>query len=90
MRHGRPGTIPTLTVTPALNHRDLLFSVENERRDRHNDARAARSRPYGGLAILRELARLSGWTLEEAAGETTFRLEWTIPASRRGEPDRAD
>ena len=87
MRHGRPGTVPTLTVALTPARRDLVFTVENERRD---DAREARPKLYGGLAILRELARLSGWDLEETAGETTFRLVWTVPASERGEPGRAD
>jgi PAS domain-containing protein len=95
MRHGRPGTVPTLTITLAPTRRYFLFAVENERRGGIGGTGDPRRKLYGGLPILRELARLFAWELEEtdlekAAEETAFRLAWKVPASGHGEPGQAD
>jgi hypothetical protein len=87
VRHGRPGTVPTVTIALAPTRRYVTFTVENERRGGTTDPRR---KLYGGLPILRELARLFGWDLQETVEETSFRLTWKVPASERGEPGQAD
>jgi hypothetical protein len=64
VRHGRPGTVPSLAITLDPVRRELLFAVENELPDGAADTapdaeRAAES--YGGRRLLERLAHLCDW-----------------------------
>jgi len=87
VRHGRPGTIPHLTVSHDPGRAELLFEVENET----SETRRLRGEPYGGRRILERLAHLFGWeglAFEESAGR--FQVGWRVPVSERGDPGDAD
>jgi hypothetical protein len=82
VRHGRPGTVPLVTIRGDRVRKEIAFQVENES---SASAAEARGETYGGLAILRRLGRLFEWrdmTFGQAGG--TFVAEWRAPASERG------
>jgi PAS domain-containing protein len=88
VRHGRPGTVPVVTIRGDRVRKEIAFRVENE-----SSAAAAepRGEAYGGMAILRRLGRLFEWrdmTFAHAGGK--FVAEWRAPASERGAAGQAD
>jgi PAS domain-containing protein len=83
VRHGVPGTIPRLTVTCDRIRRELAFQVQNV--TRHPAGRPAQGETYGGLSIMRALARLFEWrdlAFERRGDE--FVASWRVPVSERG------
>jgi PAS domain-containing protein len=95
MRHGRPGSVPTVRIALDRVRRELVFEVENEVRPEARGAHSGAFEPaaglYGGTGILRQLARLFDWEGPwfEPIGDR-FRVTWKVPASERGDPRRAD
>jgi len=84
VRHGRPGSVPRLSLFVDRGRRELLCEVENEVRD--DDQGSIRIEPYGGRRLLERLARLFGWEgLTFEAGDGRFVVSWRIPVSERGE-----
>ncbi len=82
VRHGRPGTTPRVVIAHDPVRREVSFVVENV-----SDRAAVdpRGEAYGGLAILRALARLFEWRdLTFEARADTFRAEWRVAVGERG------
>jgi PAS domain-containing protein len=91
IRHGRPGSTPTLRVTLDRVRRELAFEVENEVSEGAPDRAEDDGEAYGGQRILERLARLFEWrdlVFEKRAA--TYLVSWRVPASERGDPRRAD
>jgi hypothetical protein len=89
VRHGRPGTTPTVSIQADVVRRDIVFRVENiTASDAHHEPEGD---AYGGLAILRALARLFEWPdLTFARNGDRFIASWSVPASVRGPDGQAD
>ena len=87
MRHGAAGSIPDVTIHCDRVKRELVFTVDNERRD----DRARQGSKYGGLALLTGMARLFGWR-EFSAGPngSRFLVTWRAPLTRRDQPGKPD
>ena len=87
MRHGAAGSIPEVTIHCDRVKRELVFTVDNERRD----DRARQGSKYGGLALLTGMARLFGWR-EFSAGPngSRFLVTWRAPLTRRDQPGKPD
>ena len=91
VRHGRPGSAPSVSIALDRVRREIHFAVENELRPDDLGGSDGGGGTYGGLAILSRMARLFDWqgpACERAAG--TFRVTWSAPACERGDPRRAD
>ena len=89
VRHGQAGTVPHLEVTCDRVRRELTFRVQNV--SRHPAGRSPEGETYGGLSILRALARLFEWrdlSFEQAGDE--FLVSWRVPVSERGAAGQAD
>jgi PAS domain-containing protein len=90
VRHGRPGAVPVVEIRCDAVRREITFRVENATA-RDAAPGAPRGEVYGGLSILRALARLFDWrdlTFETKAGK--FVVEWRVPATVRGPAGKAD
>jgi PAS domain-containing protein len=87
MRHGAAGTTPRVVVRCDRVRNEAHFAVENERRtDRCSSGGA-----YGGLALMRGMARLFGWREFSAAPQhSTFVVSWRVPLARRDQQGRPD
>jgi hypothetical protein len=87
IRHGSPGTVPELEVTFDRVRRDVQFRLSNA-------VEAGEGVPtgeaYGGLEIVRVMARLFGWTLTLDRHADRFVAAWSAPASDRGSSGEAD
>jgi hypothetical protein len=87
IRHGSPGTVPRLEVTFDRVRRDVQFRLTNS-------AAAGEGVPggeaFGGLEIVRVMARLFGWTLTLERQSDRFVAAWSAPASDRGSSGQAD
>ena len=88
IRHGRPGTRPRVQIRCDRVRKQLVLTVDNAVAPAL-PARAGDA--YGGLAIVRAMARLFGWA-ERACGPAgdRFIAEWALPASEgsgRGDAD---
>lgn len=82
VRHGRPGTVPRVMVAHDPVRRELAFAVENVTDRATADLRGE---TYGGLAILRALARLFEWRdLTFGSRNGMFRAEWRVAVGERG------
>jgi PAS domain-containing protein len=91
IRHGRPGSTPSLRITLDRVRRELAFVVENEVSPDAHDRSVDRGETYGGRRILERLARLFEWQdLAFERQETTYQVSWRVPASERGDPRRPD
>ncbi|HXM70827.1 MAG TPA: hypothetical protein VN970_06815, partial [Thermoanaerobaculia bacterium] len=95
VRHGRPGTIPSLAITLDPVRRELLFAVENELPDGAAQAAERAAESYGGRRLLERLAHLSDWhdlRFERRLDRSSARFEvrWRVPVSERGDPSAAD
>jgi hypothetical protein len=95
IRHGRPGTIPSLAIILDPVRRELLFIVENELPEGAPQAAERAAESYGGQRLLERLAHLSDWhdlRFERRCEQITARFEvrWRVPVSERGDPSVAD
>ncbi|MEO6213589.1 MAG: hypothetical protein ABIP65_08180 [Vicinamibacterales bacterium] len=87
MRHGAAGSTPQVTIRSDRVKNEVLFVLENERRDH----RAGSGGKYGGLALLAGMARLFGWREFSAAPEhRRFVVSWRAPLARRDQPGKPD
>ena len=88
MRHGAPGTRPSIALRCDRTRRELVCEIANERR---RGARVAEGRAYGGLSILTGMARLFGWRdFAAVARDDRFVVAWRAPLTRRDAPGRPD
>jgi hypothetical protein len=87
IRHGSPGTVPRLAVSFDRVRREMQFQLSNT-------AAAGGGVPdgeaYGGLEIVRVMARLFGWSLRLERHADSFVASWSAPASDRGSSGQAD
>lgn len=89
VRHGRANSAIELDVVEYRNRNEIKFSVSNQTVPGRSVS--SHAKPFGGLAILQELARLSGWSppeIDESKGR--FKLVWRIPTIRRKSQGEAD
>lgn len=88
IRHGQPSTTPQVRIRCDRVRKELTLLVENAIEPA---TPAADGDAYGGLGIVRAMARLFEWT-EVACGPSgdRFVAQWSIPASERGERGDAD
>ncbi len=89
VRHGKSSSRIDFAVNELRNRNELEFVVAND----VDQGRAVtpQLKPFGGLAILKELARLSGWSepnIEMHSGR--FTISWRIPSIRRKHDGEAD
>jgi two-component sensor histidine kinase len=89
VRHGRPSTRPRVEIRCDRVRKQLTLTVDNAIDPSPAPARAGDA--YGGLAIVRAMARLFGWA-ELACGPSgdRFVAQWALPASEssaRGDAD---
>jgi PAS domain-containing protein len=89
VRHGRPSTRPRVRITCDRVRKELTLVVENAIEPALVPAR--RDGGYGGLPIVRAMARLFEWE-EVACGPSgdSFVAQWSIPASESGGRGDAD
>jgi hypothetical protein len=106
LRHGRPGTVPSVAITLDPVRRELLFAVENELPDGAAQAPERAAESYGGRRLLERLAYLSDWQdlrferldpridprydWQSDQGTVRFVVRWRVPVSERGDPSAAD
>jgi hypothetical protein len=89
VRHGMPGTVPRVSIACDHARRELAFSVSNACPSCPDEG--VRSETYGGVAILRTLARLFEWRdLEFARRNDVFEASWRVPVSQRPTAGQAD
>jgi hypothetical protein len=89
IRHGRLATRPRVQIRCDRVRKQLVLTVDNAIAPSVLPARPGDA--YGGLAIVRAMARLFGWD-ERACGPSgeRFVAEWSLPASEgtgRGDAD---
>jgi hypothetical protein len=88
IRHGAPGSTPALRIALDRVRRELRFEIENDPRRETFDGDGE---TYGGKSILRRLAGLFEWRdLCFERRERTYAVSWSVPASERGDPRKAD
>jgi PAS domain-containing protein len=92
VRHGASGTRPSIRIACDPVRRELSAIVENAIDAPASDTPAtARGESYGGLAILRAMARLFGWRdLTITSDSSRFIVSWRAPLTRRDPTGRAD
>jgi hypothetical protein len=106
VRHGRPGTVPSVAITLDPVRRELLFAVENELPDAAAQAAERAPESYGGRRLLERLAYLCDWhdlrferldpRLDPRSDRpfdrrtASFEVRWRVPVSERGDPSAAD
>jgi hypothetical protein len=91
VRHGRPGTVPSLAITLDPVRRELLFAVENELPEGAAAAAERAAESYGGRRLLERLAHLCDWhDLQFERRAASFEVRWRVPVSERGDPSVAD
>jgi two-component sensor histidine kinase len=76
MKHGRPGSVPNLTIVVDRKNRNVNVEVTNEIA---SDSPRG-DKPYGGLQLLKVLATRIRWDgpREEAKGGR-YSVKWTAP-----------
>ena len=80
--------VPPVVLGVLQCRRELRFEVENDLRSEPADGDGE---TYGGKSILRRLAGLFEWRdLRFARRERTYVVSWSVPASERGDPRKAD
>ncbi len=88
IRHGAPSSTPALRIALDRVRRELRFEVENDLRSETFDGDGE---TYGGKGILRRLAGLFEWRdLRFERRDRTYAVSWSVPASERGDPRKAD
>ena len=89
VRHGLPGTVPRISISCDHARRELGFSISNACAASADEG--VHGETYGGVAILRTLARLFEWRdLDFARRNEVFELSWRIPVSQRPAAGQAD
>jgi PAS domain-containing protein len=89
VRHGRPGSVPRVDVRHDPVRREIAFRIENLTTGA--GGAPPRGDAYGGLAMLRALARLFEWRdLTFRSADGAFTAEWRVPAGVRGPAGQAD
>jgi len=87
MRHGATGSSPHVTMQCDRVRKELVFAIENRRRD--DDRRPASK--DGSLTLLSGTARLFGWKEFNAAADgIRFVVAWRAPLTRRDQPGKPD
>ena len=79
VRHGLPGTVPAVTIACDRVRGEVVCEVRNATDGPAPDL--AHVDPYGGLAIVRAMARLFGWqafSIEAPGGQ--FVVKWAMPS----------
>jgi hypothetical protein len=79
VRHGTPGTIPAVTIVGDRVRGEVACEVRNATDGAAPDL--AHVDPYGGIAIVRAMARLFGWqafSIEASGGQ--FVVKWAMPS----------
>ncbi len=88
VRHGEPGSQPSLTVALAPVRRELVFRAVNRVVDAEDSPTAKK---YGGRAMLVRLADLFQWRgLAFERRDGVFTVSWRIPASERAHDRDSD
>jgi hypothetical protein len=88
VRHGVPGTTPRLSIVCDRVRGELLCRIENAVAE--GAAGPERADAYGGLAMVRAMARLFEWRdLEFRREGGVFQVVWAVPFSTR-RPGEAD
>ncbi|HEY0476169.1 MAG TPA: ATP-binding protein, partial [Kofleriaceae bacterium] len=89
VRHGRPGTRPQVEIRCDRVRKELTLVVDNAIEP--SAAAPGTGDAYGGLSIVRAMARLFEWS-EVACGPAgeRFVAAWSMPASETGERGDAD
>jgi hypothetical protein len=92
VRHGRPGSVPSVTITLDGVRRELLFMIENDLPTQLAAEPAERPvESYGGRRLLERLAHLSEWRdLRFEHRGNQFQVSWRVSVSERGDPTVAD
>ncbi len=91
VRHGAPGTVPHVSIVCDRIRKELVFQVQNETPQTSQESIDVEGDAYGGLSLLRALARLFDWRdLTFTRGPGRFVACWRVPFSERprsGQPD---
>ena len=83
VQHGAPATLVDVSVYCDRVRRELVFDVTNSLHPEHTARPAGDA--YGGLAMLRTIARLCEWReFRFESGTGTFQVTWRVPLSERG------
>ena len=89
VRHGTPGTVPRVSIACDHARRELAFSVSNACAP--SAVEGVHGETYGGIAILRTLARLFEWReLNFERRHDLFEVSWRVPVSQRPAAGQAD
>jgi|SRR5579864_3234986 len=89
VRHGRPGCVPCVRIDCDPVRREIVFRVENATASQSGSE--PKGDAYGGVSILRALARLFEWhDLAFTQAEGRFVVTWRVPASVRAPEGQAD
>jgi hypothetical protein len=89
VRHGTPGTVPRVSIACDHVRRELAFTVSNACTP--SPGESVHGETYGGVAILRTLARLFDWRdLHFARHAEVFEVSWRVPVSQRPAAGQAD
>ena len=89
VRHGLPGTVPRVSIAFDHPRRELAFSMSNACAVSPDEG--VRGETYGGVAILRTLARLFEWReLNFERRHDLFEVSWRVPVSQRPTAGQAD
>ena len=89
VRHGQPSTRPRVAISCDRVRKELTLLVENVIDPAQGAAGSGDA--YGGLQIIRAMARLFEWN-EIVCGpaDGRFVAQWSMPTSERGRRDDAD
>jgi PAS domain-containing protein len=87
IRHGASGSTPELVVSFDRVRRDVQFILTNAAEPGEG---VPGGEAYGGLEIVRVMARLFGWPLLLERTTDRFIVSWSSPASDRGTSGQAD
>lgn len=79
VRHGLPGTVPAVTIICDRVRSEVVCDIRNATGGPAPDL--AHLDPYGGLSIVRAMARLFGWTgFGIQVTDGNFVVKWTMPS----------
>ena len=79
VRHGLPGTLPAVTIVCDRARGEVVCEIRNATDGPGPDL--AHLDPYGGLSIVRAMARLFGWQdFGIQVTDGTFSVKWAMPS----------
>ena len=79
VRHGVPGTVPYVTIVCDPVRGEVVCEIRNATSGPVPDL--AHLDPYGGLSIVRAMARLFGWQdFGIQVTDGTFSVKWAMPS----------